>query len=70
MKDVPVAKAVPPVEAANQLKVPADAVAPNVTVPVPQLEPGVVVATVGIALTVATTSVRADDRQPPSIASA
>ena len=69
MKDVPVAKAVPPVDAANQLNVPADAVAPNVTVPVPQLAPGVVVATVGIALMVATTTERADGH-PPSIASA
>ena len=44
---------VPPVAAAYQLIVPAEAVAPNATVPVPHREPGVVPVMVGIAFTVA-----------------
>ena len=47
-KLVPVPKEDPPVEAAYQLNVPLDAVAPKVTLPVPQPEPGVVAVTVGI----------------------
>ena len=39
---MPVPSELPPVEAAYQLMVPADAVAPRVTVPVPHTEPGVV----------------------------
>ena len=42
VKLVPVPKDVPPVAAAYQLIVPADAVAPKATVPVPQVELGVV----------------------------
>ena len=38
----PVPKVVPPVAPAYQLIVPAEAVAPNVTMPAPHLEPGVV----------------------------
>ena len=48
----PVPNAVPPVAAANQDKVPADAVAPSATVPVPHLFAGVVVGAVGVAFTV------------------
>ena len=47
--------------------VPAEAVAPRVTVPVPQFEPGVVVAMEGTALTVAVTAVRAAEGQPAGL---
>ena len=47
VKLVPVPIAEPPVEAAYQFKVPADAVAPNVTVPLSQRPDGVVAVTVG-----------------------
>ena len=50
---MPVPNEVPPVEAEYQLIVPAEAVAPMVTAPVPQVDPGVVPVIVGIALTVA-----------------
>ena len=40
-KLVPVPKELPPVELAYQLIVPPEAAAPNVTVPVPHLDPGV-----------------------------
>ena len=50
--DVPLPKLVPPVEAAYQLIVPALAVAPKVTVPLPHTELGVVPLIVGIAFTV------------------
>jgi hypothetical protein len=52
VKLVPVPSEPPPVEAAYQLIVPALAVAPNITVPVPHLEAGVVPVIVGIAFTV------------------
>ena len=52
MKVAPVPKAVPPVAAANQDKVPALAVALKERVPVPQRLAGVVVGAVGVALTV------------------
>ena len=54
----------PPVEAAYQLMVPVDAVAPKVTVPVPQREAGVVPVIVGISLTVAVTAVLVAVVQP------
>ena len=57
VNEVPEPKLVPPVKFAYQLIVPALAVAVRVTVPVPHLEPGVVEAIVGIALTVAKTAV-------------
>ena len=41
VNDVPVPRDAPPVAAAYQLMVPAEAVAPRVTVPVPQVDPGV-----------------------------
>jgi hypothetical protein len=49
---VPVPNAVPPVLAENQEIIPAEAVAPKVTVPEPFLEPGVVLVIVGVAFTV------------------
>lgn len=49
---MPVPRDAPPVDAAYQLIVPALAVAPNATVPVPQRELGVVPVIVGIAFTV------------------
>ena len=52
VKLVPVNKLAPPVEAAYQFTVPDDAVAPNVTAPVPQTLPGVVVAIDGMAFIV------------------
>ena len=52
VKEVPVPRLVPPVAAAYQFIVPADAVAPIVTVPVPQIPAGVVPVIDGTALTV------------------
>ncbi len=57
VNDVPVPNDTPPEDAAYQLIVPALAVAPNATVPVPHLESGVVPVIVGIAFTVAITAV-------------
>ena len=57
VKLVPVPSDAPPVEAAYQLIVPALAVAPSITVPVPHLDPGVVPVIVGMVLTVAVTAV-------------
>ena len=57
---VPVPKLLPPDELANQLIVPALAVAPILTVPVPHLLFGVVPVMVGIALTEAVTAIRVD----------
>ena len=68
MYEVPVAIDEPPVDAAYQFNVPVE-VAPKVTVPEPQLEPGVVEATVGIATIVAATVERAE-LHPLAIASA
>ena len=69
VKDVPVPSEPPPVGPAYQLIVPADAVAPNVTVPVPQTEPGVVPVIVGMVLTVAKTEVLDDVVHPFAVAS-
>ncbi len=57
VNDVPVPNDTPPEDAAYQLIVPALAVAPNTTVPVPHLESGVVPVIVGISLTIAVTAV-------------
>ena len=54
---MPVANDDPPLDAAYQLIVPADAVAPKATVPVPQREPPVVPVIEGVAVTVAVTEV-------------
>ena len=64
VNNVPVPKDIPPVNAAYQLIVPADTVAPNVTGPAPQVEPGVVLAIVEVVLTVAVTSNLAELSQP------
>ena len=67
---VPVPSDTPPDEAAYQLIIPADAVAPNVTVPVPQRDPGVVPVMVGLALMVAVTAVLEAVVHPLFVASA
>ena len=69
VKLVPVPSEAPPVEAAYQLIVPADAVAPSTTVPVPHLVLKVVLVIVGIAYTVAVTAVLDAVVQPLSVAS-
>ena len=65
----PVPKDVPPVAAAYQLIVPADATAPKTTVPETQTEPGDVLVMVGIVLTVAVTAVLEAVVQPFEVAS-
>ena len=57
VKLVPVPNELPPVEAAYQLIVPPEEVAPRVTVPVPQREAGVEPVIVGVVFTVAVTAV-------------
>ena len=69
MKLVPVPRLVPPVGAVYQLMIPAEEVAPRVTVPVPQTLPGVVPVIVGIGFTVATTAVLEDVVHPLAVAS-
>ena len=70
VKLVPVPRLDPPLDAAYQFIVPALAVAPMDTVPVPQVLPGVVPVIVGIALTVATTAVLLAVVHPFEVASA
>ena len=65
----PVANDVPPVKAVYQLIVPALAVAPNATVPVPQRFAGVLAVMVGTAFTVAATDVLVAVVQPLAVAS-
>ena len=69
VKFVPVPRIVPPVEAAYQFIVPAEAVALRVVVPLTQIFPGVVPVIVGIAFTVAITAVLVAVVQPNSDAS-
>ncbi len=69
VNEVPVASDVPPVAAAYQFKVPALAVAPKVTVPVPHIDAGVVAVTVGVVFTVAMTAVLVAVVQPVLVAS-
>ena len=69
VKLVPVPSEAPPVDAAYQLIVPALAVAPNVTVPVPHLDAGVIPVIVGIVLTVAITAVLVSVVHPLFVAS-
>ena len=57
MKLVPVPNGAPPVAAAYQLMVPAEAVAPKTTVPVPHLELGLVPVIAGKAFTLTTVAV-------------
>ena len=64
VNDAPVPKVVPPVAAAYQLMVPALAVAPKVTVPVPQRLAGVFAVMVGVAFTVTALVVA---EQPPVV---
>ena len=52
VNDVHVPSDTPPVDAAYQLIVTADALAPRVTVPVPQRDAGIVPVMVGITFTV------------------
>ena len=66
---MPVPSETPPVDAAYQLIVPALAVAPSITVPVPHLDPGVVPVIVGIVLIVAITAVLLAVVQPLFVAS-
>ena len=66
---MPVANDEPPLEAAYQLIVPADAVAPKSTVPVPHREASVVPVIDGVAVTVAVTDVLDAVVHPPSVAS-
>jgi len=66
---VPVPSEDPPVAAAYQLIVPADAVAPSVTVPVEHLLAGVVAEIVGIALITALAAVLEVEVQDPLVAS-
>ena len=67
--EVPVAKLVPPVEAAYQLMVPVLAAAPKVTVPVPQRLLSVTPLILGMAFTVATTAVLVAVVHPVAVAS-
>ena len=69
VKLAPVPKLVPPVDTSYQLIVPADAVAPRVTVPLAQTLPGVVAVIVGTVFTVATTGVLEAVVQPFKVAS-
>ena len=69
VKLVPVASDVPPLDAAYQLIVPALALAPKVTVPVPQFDPGVVDEIVGMVLIVAVTAVLLAVVHPLDVAS-
>jgi len=69
VKLVPVPNDEPPVDAAYQLMVPADAVAPRLTVPGSQFEPIVVPVIVGIEFMVAVTVVLADVVHPLFVAS-
>ena len=69
IKEVPVPMLVPPTAREYQLMVPAEAVAPRVTVPVPHTLPGVVPVMVGTVFTVATTAVLVAVVQPPLVAS-
>ncbi len=65
----PVANDVPPVAALYQLIVPALAVAPNATIPVPHIAAGVLAVMVGTAFTVAATDVLVVVVQPFAVAS-
>ena len=69
VKLAPVPNDVPPVAVAYLLIVPALAVAPNATVPVPHIAAGVLAVMVGIAFTVAATDVLVAVVQPFAVAS-
>jgi hypothetical protein len=67
VNEVPVPKLVPPVDAAYQEIVPAEAVAPIVTAPVPQIAAGVVPVIVGAVLIVATTALLGEVHAPSEV---
>ena len=67
VNEVPVPKLVPPEAAANQEIVPAEAVAPIVTAPVPQIAAGVVPVIVGAVLIVAATAERGEVHVPSEV---
>jgi len=69
VKEFPVPSKLPPVNASYQFTVPAEAVAPSVTVPVPHREAGVVPVIDGTVLTVAVTAVREPVVHPFDVAS-
>ena len=71
VKLVPDPKLGPPDAAAYQfmVAVPELEVAPKITMPGPHRSPGVVLAIVGISVTVAITAVRGDELQPFSVVS-
>ena len=64
VKLIPVPSINPPVAAEYQLMIPSDEVAPRVTVPLPQTNPGVVLVIAGIGLTVTIIIVLAVLEQP------
>ena len=66
---MPVPNDDPPLDAAYQLIVPADDVAPKATVPELQTDPGVVPVIVGMSITVAVTEVLGEVVQLPFVAS-
>ena len=68
VKLAPVPKLVPPIKVEYQFIVPALAVAPNVKVPGPQLNSGVVDVIVGIGRIVATTACRGEEVHPLFVA--
>jgi hypothetical protein len=68
VNDVPEPMEVPPDEAVYQLIVPAEGVADNTTVPVPQRLAGVDAVIVGLELIVATTAVLAELPHPAVVA--
>ena len=70
VKLVPVPNELPPLDAAYQLIVPALAVAPSDTVPLPHIDAGVVAVIVGIEFMVAITAVLLAVVQPDNVASA
>ena len=69
VKEVPVPSDTPPLDAAYQLIVPADAVVAKATVPVPQRDPSVVPVIVGTVYIYALTNVLDAVVQPLSVAS-
>lgn len=69
VKLVPVPKELPPDEAAYQLIVPAEAVAPKFTLPASHREAGVVAVMVGVVLAVAVIAVLEAVVQPLFVAS-
>ena len=69
VNDAPVQTLVPPVAPQYQLIVPALAVAPNTTVPVPHVAAGVLAVMVGMAFTVAATDVLVAVVHPFAVAS-